>query len=73
MTINWGRSLNYDPTSTSNAMKETVKGQDAELTINGTTIKRSTNSVADALQGVTLDSENHHQTGRTAEPGGHRR
>ena len=50
-----GAILNYDSASTSNAMKETVKGQDAQVTINGTTIKRSTNSIADALQGVTLD------------------
>jgi flagellar hook-associated protein 2 len=50
-----GAILNYDSASTSNSMKETVKGQDAEVTINGTAIKRSTNSIADALQGVTLD------------------
>lgn len=29
--------------------------QDAELTINGLTIKRATNSISDAIQGVTLD------------------
>lgn len=37
------------------AMKETVKPQDAELIVNGTAIKRSTNSINDALQGVTID------------------
>ncbi|EFE95176.1 flagellar filament capping protein FliD [Serratia odorifera] len=47
--------LNYDSTSNTGAMKETVAGQDAEITVNGTKIKRSTNSIADALQGVTLD------------------
>ena len=36
-------------------MKQTVPGQDAEIVVNGTKIKRSTNSIADALQGVTLD------------------
>ncbi|TQI81064.1 flagellar hook-associated protein 2 [Serratia fonticola] len=50
-----GAVLNYDPASSNNGMKETVKGQDAEVTINGTTIKRSTNTISDALQGVTLD------------------
>ncbi|WP_025121534.1 MULTISPECIES: flagellar filament capping protein FliD [unclassified Serratia (in: enterobacteria)] len=50
-----GAMLNYDAAGTSNGMKETVKGQDAEVTINGTSIKRSTNSIVDALQGVTLD------------------
>ncbi|MDT3249906.1 flagellar filament capping protein FliD [Serratia sp. root2] len=50
-----GAILNYDPTATSNAMKQTVAGQDAEVLVNGTKIKRSTNSIADALQGVTID------------------
>jgi flagellar hook-associated protein 2 len=50
-----GAILNYDPTAKSNAMKQTVAGQDAEVLVNGTRIKRSTNSIADALQGVTID------------------
>ena len=50
-----GAILNYDPTAKSNAMKQTVAGQDAEVLVNGTKIKRSTNSIADALQGVTID------------------
>lgn len=50
-----GSILNYDPTAKSNAMKQTVAGQDAEVLVNGTKIKRSTNSIADALQGVTID------------------
>lgn len=50
-----GGILNYDSASGTGAMKETVAGQDAEITVNGTKIKRSTNSIADALQGVTLD------------------
>ena len=36
-------------------MKQTVAPQDAELMVNGTAIKRSTNSISDALQGVTID------------------
>ena len=50
-----GAILNYDPTAKSNAMKQTVAGQDAEVLVNGTKIKRSTNSIADALQGLTID------------------
>lgn len=50
-----GAILNYDSTTKSGAMKQTVAGQDAEIIVNGTKIKRSTNSIADALQGVTLD------------------
>ncbi|MBV0842487.1 flagellar filament capping protein FliD [Serratia liquefaciens] len=50
-----GAILNYDPAAKSNAMKQTVAGQDAEVLVNGTKIKRSTNSIADALQGVTID------------------
>lgn len=50
-----GAILNYDSAAKSNAMKQTVAGQDAEVLVNGTKIKRSTNSIADALQGVTID------------------
>ncbi|MGO3567441.1 MAG: flagellar filament capping protein FliD [Serratia grimesii] len=50
-----GAILNYDPTAKSSPMKQTVAGQDAEVLVNGTKIKRSTNSIADALQGVTID------------------
>ncbi|QGH63200.1 flagellar filament capping protein FliD [Serratia proteamaculans] len=50
-----GAILNYDATAKSNAMKQTVAGQDAEVLVNGTKIKRSTNSIADALQGVTIE------------------
>ncbi|MCD0204333.1 flagellar filament capping protein FliD [Klebsiella aerogenes] len=50
-----GAILNYDSNSKSGAMKQTVAGQDAEIIVNGTKIKRSTNSIADALQGVTID------------------
>lgn len=50
-----GDILNYDSKRSTSAMKETVKAQDAELVVNGTAIKRSTNSINDALQGVTID------------------
>ncbi|CAI1802312.1 flagellar filament capping protein FliD [Serratia proteamaculans] len=50
-----GAILNYDYKAKSGAMKQTVAGQDAEIEVNGTPIKRSTNSIADALQGVTID------------------
>lgn len=51
-----GDILNYNATrGTGTAMKQTVEPQDAELTVNGTAIKRSTNSISDALQGVTID------------------
>lgn len=51
-----GNILNYNATrGTTTAMKQTVAPQDAELMVNGTAIKRSTNSISDALQGVTID------------------
>ncbi|MCP1104432.1 flagellar filament capping protein FliD [Serratia nevei] len=51
-----GDILNYKATrGTATAMKQTVEPQDAELVVNGTEIKRSTNSISDALQGVTID------------------
>ncbi|CAI0749538.1 flagellar filament capping protein FliD [Serratia entomophila] len=50
-----GDILNYNSARSATAMKETVKPQDAELMVNGTAIKRSTNSINDALQGVTID------------------
>ncbi|MGO2368771.1 MAG: flagellar filament capping protein FliD [Serratia sp. (in: enterobacteria)] len=60
-----GAILNYDSSVKSNAMKQTVAGQDAEVLVNGTKIKRSTNSIADALQGVTIDLKT---TTKTGEP-----
>ncbi|BEN11729.1 flagellar hook-associated protein 2 [Serratia marcescens] len=51
-----GDILNYNATrGTTTAMKQTVEPQDALLKVNGTDIKRSTNSISDALQGVTID------------------
>ncbi|MEM5441624.1 flagellar filament capping protein FliD [Serratia marcescens] len=51
-----GDILNYNATrGTGTAMRQTVAPQDAQLKVNGTDIKRSTNSISDALQGVTID------------------
>ncbi|TFZ50436.1 flagellar filament capping protein FliD [Serratia proteamaculans] len=50
-----GAILNYDNKAKSGSMKQTVAGQDALIEVNGTPIKRSTNSIVDALQGVTID------------------
>ncbi|BEM28726.1 flagellar hook-associated protein 2 [Serratia marcescens] len=51
-----GNILNYNASrGATNAMKQTVEPQDAQLKVNGTDIKRSTNSISDALQGVTID------------------
>lgn len=51
-----GEVLNYDQAKgNANPMFESAKGQDAKINVNGTEITRSTNSIADALQGVTLE------------------
>ncbi|CAI0710877.1 flagellar filament capping protein FliD [Serratia quinivorans] len=50
-----GAILNYDNKTKSGSMKQTVAGQNAQIEVNGTPIERSTNSIADALQGVTID------------------
>lgn len=46
--------LGYDPTSTQN-MSQTSAAQDAKLTVNDITITSPTNSVEEAIQGVTLN------------------
>lgn len=48
-------TIGYDPASGNNSMHQTVAPQDAELVVNGTRIKRSSNTISDALQGVTID------------------
>jgi flagellar hook-associated protein 2 len=45
--------LANDPTATQN-MRQTVAGQDANLTVNGLAISSATNSVSEAVQGTTL-------------------
>lgn len=46
--------LGYTP-GRQGPMQETVAGQDAQLSINGVEILRDTNTIEDAIQGVTID------------------
>ncbi|URQ59490.1 flagellar filament capping protein FliD [Pantoea alhagi] len=46
--------ISYDKASTSNAMTQQVAAADAQLTINGVAITRSSNTITDAPEGVTL-------------------
>ncbi|MDU4093591.1 MAG: flagellar filament capping protein FliD [Pantoea sp.] len=46
--------ISYDKSSASNAMSEKVAAADAKLTLNGVEITRSSNTVTDAPEGVTL-------------------
>lgn len=46
--------IGYDAASTSNGMTEQVAAADAKLTINGVAITRSSNTITDAPEGVTL-------------------
>ncbi len=49
------QNLAYDPNATSgNALTQTVKATDAEVKINDITIKRSSNTISDAQDGLTL-------------------
>ncbi|AHG22070.1 flagellar hook protein FliD [Chania multitudinisentens RB-25] len=51
-----GELFNYDPAKgAANPMFASSKGQDAKIQINGIEITRSTNSITDALQGVTIN------------------
>lgn len=49
--------LNYTPSSTggSGAMTQKVKAEDAQLTVNGVSITRQSNTITDAPQGVTIN------------------
>lgn len=48
-------NLAYDPKATSgNGLKQTVQASDAEVKINDITIKRSSNTIKDAPEGLTL-------------------
>lgn len=47
--------LGYDPTAASQHFNETQTAQNAALTVDGVAITSATNSVADAIQGVTLN------------------
>lgn len=46
--------ISYDASSSSNGMTEQVAAADAKLTINGVAITRSSNTITDAPEGVTL-------------------
>ncbi|GGI16374.1 flagellar filament capping protein FliD [Oxalicibacterium faecigallinarum] len=46
--------LEYDPTGTQNLTQQSA-AQDTKLTVNGLEISSKTNSVSEAIQGVTLD------------------
>ena len=46
--------IGYDKSSASNSMTEQVAAADAKLTVNGVAITRSSNTVTDAPEGVTL-------------------
>ncbi len=46
--------LNYDSASGSGAMKETAAAQNAKIQMNGLDIERSSNTITDAPQGVTI-------------------
>lgn len=46
--------IGYDKSSATNAMSEKVAAADAKLTLNGVAITRSSNTITDAPEGVTL-------------------
>jgi flagellar hook-associated protein 2 len=46
--------ISYDKSASANGMSEQVAAADAELTINGVAITRSSNTITDAPEGVTL-------------------
>ncbi|MBS0868487.1 flagellar filament capping protein FliD [Enterobacter ludwigii] len=47
--------ISYDPTSSTNVMSEQVSAADAKVKINGIEITRSSNTITDAPEGVTLN------------------
>ncbi|MDF7658599.1 flagellar filament capping protein FliD [Erwiniaceae bacterium L1_54_6] len=46
--------VGYDSTASSNAMTESVTAQNAKLTVNNVEIENSSNTISDALEGITL-------------------
>ncbi|MBP2198113.1 flagellar filament capping protein FliD [Pantoea cypripedii] len=46
--------VGYDSTASSNAMTESVTAQNAKLTVNNVAIENSSNTISDALEGITL-------------------
>ena len=47
-------ALAYDPLATSNSMTQLVEAKNALLTVDGLSISKSSNTVSDVIQGVTL-------------------
>lgn len=47
--------VGYDATATSNAMTQSVTAQNAKLTVNNVEIENSSNTISDALEGITLN------------------
>jgi flagellar hook-associated protein 2 len=47
--------VGYDASASSNVMTESVKAQNAELTVNNVAIENSSNQISDALEGITLN------------------
>lgn len=49
--------LSHDPAGTvaAQAMKETIKAQNAELTVDGLAVSKASNTVSDVIQGVTIN------------------
>ncbi|QGF26764.1 flagellar filament capping protein FliD [Pantoea eucalypti] len=47
--------VGFDASASSNVMTESVKAQNAELTVNNVAIENSSNQISDALEGITLN------------------
>jgi flagellar hook-associated protein 2 len=47
--------IGYDASTSSNAMTESVTAQNAKLTVNNVEIENSSNTISDALEGITLN------------------
>ncbi|WP_342119397.1 flagellar filament capping protein FliD [Pseudoduganella sp. OTU4001] len=47
--------LAYDPAGTTRNLKQTAAAQDTKASVNGITISSATNSISEAIQGVTLN------------------
>ena len=47
--------VGYDASASSNAMTESVTAQNAKLTVNNVEIENSSNTISDALEGITLN------------------
>ncbi|PXW19139.1 flagellar filament capping protein FliD [Pantoea sp. JKS000250] len=47
--------VGFDASASSNVMTESVKAQNAQLTVNNVAIENSSNQISDALEGITLN------------------